>query len=209
MQDSPPYRDHLHTLIRRSGVLQVCPAFPETPADVVLCVAGCLLDLRDLRPSIPTPLLPRTILYHLSDGAGPLIAGLLGFHGYLPRDASEERILRCLGRVAGGEIDAPPPHLDILLGALQSPPITPRDYEILHRLALGQTHDRIGGGVGLSTRAVDAHIAELKELFGVESTCALVAVTVGLGLVSPFRDAPPIVWLSDKRVGGGGRRRRR
>jgi DNA-binding NarL/FixJ family response regulator len=196
-------RDHLDARICASGTLQCAPLASTDAADVVLCAAGSGFDLRAFSAEISAALVPRTVLYDLSGGLGPICAGIHGFRGYLPPDISEERLLRCIERVAMGQTDAPRPHLDALVRTHVSPPLDVREREILSLLALGWTHRAIEQKLGLKERTLDEHIARLKEGFDAKCGQHLGAIAVALGLACAWEDEPPTGWWARVRVGGG------
>jgi len=65
--------------------------------------------------------------------------------------------------VPADPIDAPPPHL------------TPRQVEVMQLLAKGHTNRQIADALGVSERAVKAHVSLLLEKFGVPNRAGLIA----------------------------------
>lgn len=113
-----------------------------------------------------------------------------GAHGYLLKGGSAmefEHAVRSLiaGRpFFGAEVTqrllAPSePAADTLL--------TPRQIEILCRLALGQSSKGIAFELGLSSKTVDAHRARIMERLRLRDTVSLALYCVRQGLIDPSR----------------------
>jgi DNA-binding NarL/FixJ family response regulator len=142
---------------------------------------------------------PNAGLYDLSGRLGPVAAGLHGFRGYAPPNVTAERLVRCLSRVAGGEVDAPRPHLVVLNRVLEAPPLNDQERQILQHLAWGRSHKAIITALGLKRRTFEDHLAKLIQLFEATGGHHLGAIAVALGLAAPFEHEPPD-WAQAHRI---------
>ena len=61
--------------------------------------------------------------------------------------------------------------------------LTPRQREILIRIAKGRTGEEIAETLGLSAKSVDFHRTRIKHILGLNSTAALVRYAVSEGLI--------------------------
>ena len=61
--------------------------------------------------------------------------------------------------------------------------LTPRDHEVLELVALGLRDKEIGVQLGISPRAVRAHVEKCCNRLGAESRSHAVALAVSLGIV--------------------------
>jgi DNA-binding NarL/FixJ family response regulator len=164
--------------------------------DVILCVAESGAALQVLRQqsrkqtALSYPWRPAALL----DSAGRLGAigaGLHGFLGYLPPEASTDRLLMCLRRVGAAEPDAPRPHLVPLVRTLAAPPLDAEDREILRRLALGQSQREIKAALSMSERTHQRRITSLLKLLRARDSDHLGAVAVALGMGWPWELEEP------------------
>ena len=64
-----------------------------------------------------------------------------------------------------------------------SPALTPRQREVLRRVAQGQRMKEIAAALNLSTRTVESHKYELMNALGVHSTAQLVRYAIEHGLI--------------------------
>ncbi len=94
-----------------------------------------------------------------------------------------EVVLRLLARGAAADVQraAPTPVL-----------LTPRQREILARLALGQANKRIALGLGISENTVRCHVSELLRALHAANRTEAVAKATHCGLLQGWSGPPPL-----------------
>ncbi len=139
------------------------------------------------------PALPVVVLSSAEDRPTVLAAMAAGAAGFVPKSSSNEVMLSALRLVlAGGRYlpaavltgperatrpgRTPPASLDAL-------GLTPRQLDVLQRLADGKPNKLICDELGLAERTVKAHVTEVMRVLGVRSRtqAALAAARLGLG----------------------------
>lgn len=76
--------------------------------------------------------------------------------------------------------------IGLSMGAPQverNPAFSPRQMEVLHRLAEGQTTRQIAAGLRLTPRMVQYHVSEIKRRLGARSRAQSVSRAQALGMV--------------------------
>jgi two-component system, NarL family, response regulator NreC len=109
-----------------------------------------------------------------------------GAHGYVPKRASDTEVIAAIHRVAAGE-----GYVDPALGAqLVVPdevpaldPLSDRERDVLHLLALGHTNQEIARKLFISVRTVDSHRAHIMAKLGLETRAELVLFALANGLI--------------------------
>jgi DNA-binding NarL/FixJ family response regulator len=111
-----------------------------------------------------------------------------GAAGYLPKRASDRELVEAIRRVGagGGYVD---PDLgaklvvDAALPALA--PLSDRECDVLHMLALGYTNQEIAGRLFISVRTVDTHRAHIMLKLDLETRAELVMFALANGVIGP------------------------
>jgi DNA-binding NarL/FixJ family response regulator len=111
-----------------------------------------------------------------------------GAAGYLPKRASDRELMGAIRLVASGG-----GYVDPQLGAkLVSPnaspaldPLSERERDIVHLLALGYTNQEIGKKLFISVRTVDTHRAHIMRKLGLETRAQLVMFALANGIIGP------------------------
>jgi DNA-binding NarL/FixJ family response regulator len=111
-----------------------------------------------------------------------------GAAGYLPKRASERELLTAIRAVAEGA-----GYVDPELGArLVTPngspalePLSERERDIVHLLALGYTNQEIGKKLFISVRTVDTHRAHIMQKLELETRAELVMFALANGVIGP------------------------
>jgi DNA-binding NarL/FixJ family response regulator len=119
---------------------------------------------------------PSAVRQALGDGAA----------GYLPKSASETELVAAIRQVAAGD-----GYVDPALGAkLVVPehvpaldPLSERERDVLHLLALGYTNQEIGKKLFISVRTVDTHRAHIMRKLRLETRAELVLFALANGLI--------------------------
>lgn len=65
------------------------------------------------------------------------------------------------------------------------PVLSPRQFEILTRIAAGQTSPSIASDLGLSTRTIDHYVGAVCKKLGAKSRAQAVATALKMALISP------------------------
>ncbi|MGC5616177.1 response regulator [Georgenia sp. Z1491] len=117
-----------------------------------------------------------------SDILAALDAGALG---YLLKDAPTEELVAGVRAAAQGRTVLDPSVQSRLVGRMRSPgtALTPRELEVLDRLARGESNDQIAGALFLSRATVKSHLAHVYDKLGVDSRTAAVARARERGLL--------------------------
>ena len=111
-----------------------------------------------------------------------------GAAGYLPKRSSERELLTAIRAVAEGA-----GYVDPELGArLVTPngspalePLSERERDIVHLLALGYTNQEIGKKLFISVRTVDTHRAHIMQKLELETRAELVMFALANGVIGP------------------------
>ena len=95
-----------------------------------------------------------------------------GASGFVLKTAPTAEILDAIRRVAEGGVAFP---AELLLAVQRSGwiPLSPRDRRLIEQLLDGRTNDEIAVALGVTRKAIEAHLARLFERFGVESRTEL------------------------------------
>jgi DNA-binding NarL/FixJ family response regulator len=111
---------------------------------------------------------------------------MAGARGYVPKRASYTELIEAIRRVAAGER-----YVDPSLGAqLVVPdevpalgPLSDREGDVLHLLALGYTNQEIGKKLYISVRTVDTHRAHIMRKLRLGTRAELVLFALANGLI--------------------------
>lgn len=115
-----------------------------------------------------------------------------GARGYLLKDAQPEAVVRAIVSVHAGQLvfDAgiAGPILDAASRtrtARPFPALTPREYEVLERLARGLRNDAIASRLGISTKTVQNVVSAVFLKLGARDRAHAVSIARDAGLGSP------------------------
>jgi DNA-binding NarL/FixJ family response regulator len=111
-----------------------------------------------------------------------------GACGYIPKRASDTELVDAIRRVAKGERYVEPDLGAQLVVADDEPalePLSERERDVLHLLALGHTNQEIGKKFFISVRTVDTHRAHIMRKLRLETRAELVLFALANGLLSP------------------------
>jgi DNA-binding NarL/FixJ family response regulator len=111
-----------------------------------------------------------------------------GAAGYLPKRASDRELLGAIRLVAGGGGYVEPQLGAQLVNPKGSPalePLSERERDIVHLLALGHTNQEIGTSLFISVRTVDTHRAHIMRKLELETRAELVMFALANGLIGP------------------------
>ena len=111
-----------------------------------------------------------------------------GAAGYLPKHASDGELLTAIRNVARGSGYVDPDlgmQLVVPHGAPALEPLSDRERDVLHLLALGYTNQEIGKKLFISVRTVDTHRAHIMRKLRLETRAELVLFALANGLIGP------------------------
>ncbi|MDX6411350.1 MAG: two-component system, NarL family, nitrate/nitrite response regulator NarL [Gaiellaceae bacterium] len=114
-----------------------------------------------------------------------------GASGYLPKRASDRELVTAIQRIAdgGGYVD---PDLGAKLvvddGSPALEPLSERERDVVHLLALGHTNQEIGKKLFISVRTVDTHRAHIMRKLQLETRAELVMFALANGIIGPTAD---------------------
>jgi DNA-binding NarL/FixJ family response regulator len=114
-----------------------------------------------------------------------------GAAGYLPKRASDGELVAAIRLVTngGGYVD---PELGAKLvtpnGSPALDPLSERERDIVHLLALGYTNQEIAGKLFISVRTVDTHRAHIMRKLQLETRAELVMFALANGVIGPNAD---------------------
>jgi two-component system, NarL family, response regulator NreC len=111
-----------------------------------------------------------------------------GAAGYLPKRASDCELVTAIRSIAAGSGYVDPDLGAKLVVADDSPalePLSDRERDVLHLLALGYTNQEIGKKLFISVRTVDTHRAHIMRKLRLETRAELVLFALANGLIGP------------------------
>jgi DNA-binding NarL/FixJ family response regulator len=109
-----------------------------------------------------------------------------GAAGYLSKRASDRELVAAIRQVAGGDGYVDPDLgaklvVDAALPALA--PLSDRERDVLHLLALGYTNQEIAGRLFISVRTVDTHRAHIMLKLSLDTRAELVMFALANGVI--------------------------
>jgi two-component system response regulator NreC len=111
-----------------------------------------------------------------------------GAAGYLPKRSSDRELVTAIRLVAGGGGYVEPELGARLVSDHSSPalePLSERERDIVHLLALGYTNQEIGKKLFISVRTVDTHRAHIMRKLQLETRAELVMFALANGVIGP------------------------
>jgi len=113
-----------------------------------------------------------------------------GARGFLAQTSRKAEFLEAIRRVAQGEAWLPPHLTRRLLGHFQTRPaaaaveaLTPREHEVLERLARGVSNREIAGQLGVAEITVRTHVSHILGKLGVSNRVEAALHALQMGLV--------------------------
>jgi DNA-binding NarL/FixJ family response regulator len=111
-----------------------------------------------------------------------------GASGYLPKHSSDRELVTAIRRIAEGAGYVEPDLGARLVTPNGSPalaPLSERERDIVHLLALGYTNQEIGKKLFISVRTVDTHRAHIMRKLELETRAELVMFALANGVIGP------------------------
>ncbi len=109
-----------------------------------------------------------------------------GAKGYLPKRSSDRELIAAIRLIAGGAGYVDPDLGARLVNPNDAPalePLSERERDILHLLALGYTNQEIGGKLFISVRTVDTHRAHIMQKLRLDTRAELVMFALANGVI--------------------------
>ncbi len=165
------------------------------PPDVILLDLsmpgpGSLEIIRQLKEKLPST---RILVLTVHEDEGLLRETIrAGAAGYIIKRAVESELIDAIRAICRGEVYVHPAMTHALLKdltpapaveAISSDPLTPRELEVLRRIAQGYTNRQIAEALNLSVRTVESHRANLTGKLGRYSRLELVRYAQERGLL--------------------------
>jgi two-component system, NarL family, response regulator NreC len=157
--------------------------------DITMPHLNGLETARRLREAVPrTKIVLLTV--HTED-AYVLEALQAGVVGYVLKTQASVDLVQAIHEVLQGAIYLSPRVAHAVVQAyltkadLPPDPLTPREREILQRIAEGQTTKEIASCLGLSVKTIESHRTRLMRKLDIHETAALVRYAIRRGLTSP------------------------
>jgi two-component system nitrate/nitrite response regulator NarL len=139
-----------------------------------------------VREQLPT----RVLLVSAFTDSGVVYKALeTGAAGFISKEARREQIADAVLACARGENVVPPEVAAGLVSEIRlrkqndAPALTPREQEILHLIAAGQSLPQIAKELYLGLTTVKTHVQHLYEKLGVSDRAAAVASAMRRGLI--------------------------
>jgi len=145
-----------------------------------------LLDMTMPAPSGPTligqiraqwPKLPILVVSMHHEAAIVRAALQAGANGYITKDSEPQALLEAVRQVAGGDRYIEPRLIEAMVFAQPAPArqaLTPRERQVLQRLAAGQSNGVIARALFLSEKTISSHKTNLMLKLGLENMADLV-----------------------------------
>ena len=111
-----------------------------------------------------------------------------GAAGYLPKRSSDHELVTAIRLLAAGAGYVEPDLGAKLVTPNSSPalePLSERERDIVHLLALGYTNQEIGTKLYISVRTVDTHRAHIMRKLDLETRAELVMFALANGVIGP------------------------
>lgn len=106
-----------------------------------------------------------------------------GAKAYLLKDTARDALVDCVRKVYAGETYLPPPLAAKLAERLSGSALTPREMEVLQRMAAGKSNKEIGGELFISEGTIKSHIKGIFTKLDVVSRTEAVATATRRGLI--------------------------
>jgi two-component system NarL family response regulator len=106
-----------------------------------------------------------------------------GAKAYLLKDTARDALVDCVRKVYAGETYLPPPLAAKLAERISGSALTPREMEVLQRMAAGKSNKEIGGELFISEGTIKSHIKGIFTKLDVVSRTEAVATATRRGLI--------------------------
>jgi len=158
--------------------------------DLVMPEAGGLESMPSLLQSVPDT---RVLVLSMQDDPRYVReAFAAGASGYLLKEAADVELVAAIRAVAAGERYVHPTLGARMVAAdatarqrAETDPLSEREREVLHLLALGHTNQEIADMLFISVRTAETHRAHIMRKLGLSTRAELVRYAIAEGLLEP------------------------
>ena len=208
VDDHSLFRDGMHLVLTRldenlqvfdaSSYSEALPYIKENPdLDLILLDLGlpdisdinALEKIRKMQPSTPV------VVISSNDDSSKVEQMLkIGAQGYIPKSTSAELLINSLKLVLSGGIYIPPEILSRQSTSSTNPypktvdtsdaPLTPRQLNVLQKLAHGNSNKEIGQLLNMAESTVRVHMAAILKELGVSNRTRAVHIALQKGWVT-------------------------
>src|SRR5690606_8606527 len=105
-----------------------------------------------------------------------------GATGYLLKSSLRHELLTAIRALAAGRRYIPAEVAEALAAQLQQEVLTPREIEVLQRVALGEPNKRIAAQLTLSEDTVKGHLKNILEKMGAHNRTHAVSLAIQRGI---------------------------
>lgn len=134
-----------------------------------------------IRAEFPTACIIMFTIYNTDED---IYRGLkAGAKAYLLKDTPLEVILEVIRTVCNGQRHIPADISDKLAARLEQPELTPREAEVLQRMASGNNNRAIALALSISENTVKAHVNSLLTKLGVSDRTHAVVTALRRGII--------------------------
>jgi len=198
----PMTRDGLRAALRSGGIgiageastgEEAIKAASETCPDVVVMeVALSGISGIEATHALHEACPDAKVVLLTSDESRESVSGAIraGISGYLLKDSTAEEILGAVGLAVEGKAVLHPRITQVFIEEAKfagdnghKGALSPREMEVLHRLAHGATTKRAAEELGISPHTVKTHLERVFEKLGATSRAEAVAIGLRQGLV--------------------------
>lgn len=109
----------------------------------------------------------------------------VGARGYLTKEHPPSEILNAIRIVYGGGKYLPSSIAERLVDRRLQPELTPREQQVLERLALGLTNKQIGDDLSMAHKTCSVHVSGVLGKLGAHTRTEAVAIAQKRGLLKP------------------------
>jgi two-component system nitrate/nitrite response regulator NarL len=198
----PLFRDALCRVVRQRPQLQLAGEGGDARQALAL-LRDARPDVALIDPALPTLSGDRLLTLSSSEGLTTrflFVAAhlgrttayellVLGAAGCVLRDTTADELGRAIAEVADGRTFLCRAVQEALVGEIRvrerepGPLLSPREHEVLRRVAVGQTTPAIGAAMHLSTSTVKTHLTHIYDKLEVSDRAAAVATAIRRGLI--------------------------
>ena len=158
--------------------------------DLVMPEAGGLESMPSILQSVPDT---RVLVLSMQDDPRYVReAFAAGASGYLLKEAADVELVAAIRAVAAGERYVHPTLGARMVAAdatarqrAETDPLSEREREVLHLLALGHTNQEIADMLFISVRTAETHRAHIMRKLGLTTRAELVRYAIAEGLLEP------------------------
>ena len=119
--------------------------------------------------------------YETTDEVSQALAA--GARGFIKKDASSEKLLEAIRRVAMGLTFVPPETAETLAMLNPNEVLRPREREVLQHLFKGESNQEIADALGISEGTVRIHVSNVFHKLGVARRTEAISVALQRGLI--------------------------